>query len=116
MKSTSGKFSALIIFDETIAAIQQRCDNKPVVPLVYNGTILPRKAPFRAFCGDFAGRSQLPNSPNFRTILQGYSPSLLSETIWKAGFFSLSGAGQAQREMQVSAEAVIAYIIQPWCK
>ncbi len=55
MKSTSGRFSALIIFDETIAAIQQRCDNKPVVPLVNNGTILPRKAPFWTFCRDLPG-------------------------------------------------------------
>ena len=44
-----------------------------VVPLVYNGTILPRKAPFWAFCGDFAGRATpAPSSPNVRTILQGY--------------------------------------------
>lgn len=56
MKSTSGRFSALIIFDGTIAAIQQRCDNKLVVPLVYNGTILPHKAPFWTFGGDFTGR------------------------------------------------------------
>ena len=63
MKSTSGRFSALIIFDGTIAAIQQRCDNKPVVPLVYNGTILPRKAPFWAFCGDLPGGSHQPLFP-----------------------------------------------------
>ena len=56
MKSTSGRFSALSIFDGIIEAIQQQRDNKPVVPLVYNGTILPRKAPFWSFCGDFAGR------------------------------------------------------------
>lgn len=57
MKSTSGRFSALSIFDGTIEAIQQQRDNKPVVPLIYNVTILPRKIPFWAFCGDFTGRA-----------------------------------------------------------
>ena len=66
MKSTSGRFSALIIFDGTIAAIQQRCDNKPVVPLVYNGTSLPRKAPFWSFCGDLPG---LPCPPPVRIFV-----------------------------------------------
>ena len=28
--------------------------------------------------------------PRKRTLLKGYSPSLLSDTIWKVGFFSLS--------------------------
>jgi len=28
--------------------------------------------------------------PRRRTLLKGYSPSLLFDTIWKAGFFSLS--------------------------
>ena len=63
MKSTSGRFSALIIFDGIIEVIQQQRDNKLVVPLVYNGTILPRKAPFWAFCGDLPGGSHQPLFP-----------------------------------------------------
>ena len=71
MKSTSGRFSALIIFDGTIEAIQQQRDNKPVVPLVYNGTILPRKASFWTFCGDLPGGSHQPLFPggDFPSVL-----------------------------------------------
>lgn len=40
--------------------------------------------------GEVSQRSQPPPGPNFRAIYQGYSPSLLSDTIWKAGFLSSS--------------------------
>lgn len=57
MISTSGKFSALIIFDEAVSEAQQQDDNNSSVPLDNYGIILPRKAPFWAFCGVFAGRA-----------------------------------------------------------
>ena len=65
MKSTSGIFSALIIFDGTIVAIQQQDNNKPVVPLDYKGIIPSAMLPVGCFC------SVDLSSPNFSTVLKG---------------------------------------------
>ena len=63
MISTSGRFSALIIFDEAVSETQQQDDNNSSLPLDYNGIILPRKAPFWTFCGDLPGGSHQPLFP-----------------------------------------------------
>ena len=43
-----------------------------------------------------------PSCPLRRTLLKGYSPSLLSDTIWKAGFFN--GGGEAQIRLGMREE------------